>query len=337
MSTDDHTDCVTWLCDVTGASRATPGARVQSLWSGYGEIRRYALEGSVVRSVVVKEVRPPGALPSHPRGWEGPRSHARKLRSYDVERAWYKTWAPPADARCRMPEAYAADRDERGWRFALEDLNAAGFTERTQAPNAAELHACLRWLAELHARFMGDAEEAANDLWPVGTYWHLQTRPDELKAMPAGPLRDGAVAIDSRLSAARFQTLVHGDAKFANFCFTPRNNGAALHEATVAAVDYQYVGGGCGMKDVAYFLSCLDEATLADDAEALVYLYYHALEDALGRLKPEVDAAAVEAEWRALYPFAWADFERFLAGWAPGHGKLTGYSAEQTRKALAAL
>ena len=44
----------------------------------------------------------------------------------------------------------------------------------------------------------------------------------------------------------------------------------------------------------------------------------------------DVDTAALETEWRALYPFAWADFQRFLLGWSPGHRKLNSYSQRVT-------
>gem|GEM_PF-6732341 len=62
--------------------------------------------------------------------------------------------------------------------------------------------------------------------------------------------------VDRLLGQARFQTLVHGDAKHDNFCLAARANGAA-------AVDFQYVGRGPGIKDVAYFLaSCLTPSGL---------------------------------------------------------------------------
>ncbi|MEO0606545.1 MAG: choline kinase, partial [Myxococcota bacterium] len=110
-------------------------------------------------------------------------------------------------------------------------------------------------------------------------------------------------------------TLVHGDAKVANFCFG---------DAGVAAVDFQYVGGGCGLKDVAYFLgSCLDDAALRADAESWLVHYFRRL-----------DVPDVETAWRRVWPHAWADFERFLAGWAPDHWKRTGFAAEMTADAL---
>jgi hypothetical protein len=49
----------------------------------------------------------------------------------------------------------------------------------------------------------------------------------------------------------------------------------------------------------------------------------------------DTDFVALEAEWRQLLPFAWADFERFLIGWASEHYKLNGFMKEQTNIALA--
>jgi hypothetical protein len=114
--------------------------------------------------------------------------------------------------------------------------------------------------------------------------------------------------------------------------------GFAADGGGVAAVDFQYVGGGCGMKDVAYFLgSCLTEAECEARAGSLRGACFELLREALPLAEARVDADALEAEWRALEPFAWADFQRFLAGWSPGHWKMNGYSDRRTREVLAAL
>jgi aminoglycoside phosphotransferase (APT) family kinase protein len=249
----------------TGARRVIDVQPVQSLWSGYGEILRVGLEGGEHASVVVKHVRPPSMEGDH----AARRSHARKLRSYEVERAWYRHHAARCDDSCRVARCFAADRDDAGWLFVLEDLDAAGFPSRRRSLSDAEIDACLSWLASFHATFVHRAGETSPaDLWPQGTYWHLATRQDELEAMPRGALRDAATEIDTALEAGTHRTLVHGDAKTANFCFGP---------ASVAAVDFQYVGGGCGMKDVVYFFSCLGEARCERAAEGWLDTYFVAL------------------------------------------------------------
>jgi Ser/Thr protein kinase RdoA (MazF antagonist) len=159
-----------------------------------------------------------------------------------------------------------------------------------------ELDACLAWLASFHACFLG---EKPNGLWKVGTYWHLATRQEELAvtAKRDADLAARAPEIDRALNAARFRTFVHGDAKPANFCFGGDR---------VAAVDFQYVGGGVGVKDVAYLLHGEPNARRALDT------YFRLLRE---RLPSDVDGAALEEEWRALYPVAVTDFDRFLSGW----------------------
>lgn len=302
----------------TGASGILGSEMIQRLWSGYGSIVRYALEGGTVESVVVKHVSPPNGL-NHPRGWNTDLSHERKLKSYAVETAWYQDWAGRCDTSCRVPSCYGIESNECEVVLVLEDLDAAGFSGRRSRVTDAEAHLCLQWLAALHARFMG---ESPVGLWSTGCYWHLETRSDELQVL----LREDpelcacAEAIDAKLKAARFTTLVHGDAKLANFCFSKK-------EASVAAVDFQYVGRGCGMSDVAYFIgSCYDEAECEAKAPGMLEVYFQALRAELSRAHPAVDADAVEREWRNLYAVAWTDFHRFLKGWSPGHWKVHSYS-----------
>ena len=171
----------------------------------------------------------------------------------------------------------------------LEDLDAAGFELRKSELDMDGGKRCLRWLANLHARFMGMKPEG---LWQTGSYWHFETRPDELAAMAEGDLKNYAVAIDQRLTNCNYQTLVHGDAKVDNFCFS--SDGLA-----VAAVDFQYVGGGCCMKDVAYFISsCLNETDCERYEIMLLDYYFSELGEALKLSQCSIDIAAVEQEWR---------------------------------------
>lgn len=162
-------------------------------------------------------------------------------------------------------------------------------------------------------------------LWPVGTYWHLETRPDELEAMDDAELRAAANHIDRALTDCRFKTIVHGDAKLANFCFSKSGK-------DVAAVDFQYVGGGCGMKDVVYFLgSCMEERECEKRVPGLLDYYFTELEQSVDK---GVDFVALEKEWREMFAFAWTDFHRFLLGWMPGHWKVNRYSKKLTKEVL---
>jgi hypothetical protein len=309
------------LARATGASVVELGERVQSLWSGYGEIRRATLSGAMNASVIVKHVVPPKRAALGP---AETRSHRRKLRSYEVERAFYRAYAPRCGAGCRVPAALGARARDGQWLLVLEDLDAAGFDARRNRVSPAELQACLRWLAQFHATFLGEQPES---LWKVGTYWHLATRPDELRALTDPALRRAAPILDQRLSSARFRTLVHGDAKLQNFCFTKAGD-------DVAAVDFQYVGGGVGVKDVAYFLtSCLSSRELERDDGRYLDDYFSALRAAVDSRNAGVERASVEAEWRELYPFACADFCRFLRGWA-GNDSLDPYLERVTLDVL---
>ncbi len=314
-----------------GAQSVTLGARVQSLWGGYGEIRRVELSGSNTEHAILKHVLPPAEREL--RGDEQKlRSHRRKLRSYAVEHAFYRHFAERTDEACRVPALLHAEADANGFLFLFEDLDEAGFPGRRTHSNDAEITACLHWLAAFHARFMGIVPEG---LWKVGSYWHLATRPDELAALGGHALQRAAARIDERLSSARFRTLVHGDAKLENFCFSKTGD-------AVAALDFQYVGGGVGVKDVAYFLgSCVSPRACASDVPRWLAVYFSALRGELGRGQAaNLDPSALEAEWRELFPWAWVDFQRFLLGWAPSYAQNASndrYSEQLTADVLALL
>lgn len=308
----------------TGADTVALDQRLQSLWGGYGELWRGELtHGATVTRAVVKHVRPPPGDVS--------RSHRRKLRSYEVEHAFYERYAarcgePPI---CRVPRPIRLLHENGGWLFVLEDLDASGFSERRAHAQPADISATLRWLAGFHARFLGIEPDG---LWRVGTYWQLATRPDELGRMKHAALRRAAPAVDAALNAARFKTLVHGDAKLENVCF------ASARGADVALVDFQYVGGGVGVKDVAYFLSsCLSPRECESLVPAYLDDYFRALESAVAANAIDVDVRELEREWRALFPLAWIDFYRFLLGWAPGQLDDDPYSERLTSEVLARL
>jgi hypothetical protein len=317
-----------WVVQALGADLVVETERIQSLWSGYGEILRIRLSGDrCPEQVVVKRVSPPSQA-HHPRGWHSDRGHERKLRSYEVEHRFYRDFSQHCAPACRVPQLLAAHEGADEWVFVFEDLQVAGTPFLRTHLDKKGVGTCLSWLANFHATFLGVSPQG---LWPVGTYWHLDTRPDELEAMQDGALRNAASAIDARLKGAHIKTLVHGDAKVANFCFSGDN-------AEVAAVDFQYVGGGCGVKDVAYFLgSVLHGDALDLHADSWLDVYFENLADAVGLLHAHVDVSALEAEWRALYPWAWADFERFLDGWAPGHWKRSPYAQRLTNGVLRSL
>ena len=219
---------------IAGATKVAGVELMQHIWSGYGAIMRLTLAGGGPPTCVVKWIRPPMGRDDA--------SHRRKLRSYEVERAFYARFAPQLPPACRVPAIFGATEGDGEQLLVMEDLSAAGYGLRRRRCDRRELLACLDWLASFHAAFMSVEPEG---LWPVGTYWHLDTRAEELARMAEGPLKREARGLDLELKGARHQTLVHGDAKEANFCFGARG---------VAAIDFQYVGRGPGVRDVAYLL-----------------------------------------------------------------------------------
>jgi Ecdysteroid kinase-like family len=272
---------------------------LQELWSGFGSIVRYGLIGADVETVIVKHIKLPKRLKGT-KGRETPRSITRKVRSYGIESYWYKNWSMKGSKGCPMPKCYGIVNEQNSIVLILEDLAASGYSLKKQKLCLDGMKPCIEWLAHFHATYMG---KSTDGLWKVGTYWHLKTRPDEWHNLKDLRLKNAAVGIDQVLSQAQFKTLVHGDAKLENFCFSKDGK-------RVAAVDYQYVGGGCGMKDLAYFVgSCLEDSDCERYSSAILEHYFHTLSQALTQQHQMNDKiiSQIETEWRAMYPYAWVD------------------------------
>ena len=281
-----------FVIHATGAARVAQARPIQTLWGGYGQLLRAHLRGSPHETVIVKHVVAPRSPSQEDLG------HLRKLRSYRVEQAFYARYAERSPPGARVAAHVGQQHDNDNFVLVMEDLDAAGYDRRLRDPRDEALAACLAWLASFHAAFL---HERPVGLWEEGSYWHLATRPRELAAIAGTALHARAPDLDRRLRGARFRTLIHGDAKPANFCF-------GADGRAVAAVDFQYVGGGTGMRDVAYLLHGLPDRV----ASRALDTYFASLRAALAR---GVDLDALEGEWRALYPIALDDFERFVAGW----------------------
>jgi len=303
----------------TGASSLFVKEVIQELWSGYGKIIRVGLVNASVESVVIKHVQLPTDK-NHPRGWNTDIGHQRKVKSYAVETEWYETYSKNSTAR--LPKCLAIETQDDEVLMVLEDLDVAGYSLRKNTVTWEEITSCLGWLAQFHASYLGKTPEG---LWGVGTYWNLETRPQELAVLDDQRLKEAASVIDEKLSACEYKTFVHGDAKLANFCFGEAGQ--------VAGLDFQYVGGGCGMKDVAYFIgSCLNERECEHFEAQILDTYFEHLQSEIGERNE-----ALETEWRSLYRLAWADFHRFLKGWSPGHHKINSYSDRVTVEVINSL
>lgn len=297
---------------------------IQKLWNNYGDLSRVYLNGGEYSTVILKHAKIPSET-YHPKGFANNLSQQRKIKSYQVETSWYQDFNSNnlKDKNSLTAKCLGAFQEDGEFFILLEDLDQHGLAERPNQLSMNQLKVVLSWLASFHARHLNVSPK---NLWKVGTYWHLETRPDEIEIMEDQDLKTIAPLIDRKLSNCKFQTIVHGDAKLANFCFNK-------DLSQVAAVDFQYVGGGCGMKDLAYFVGSVfnEEQSKKHESEILEF-YFKEFEFFALKYHPQMNIKACVKEWRSLYHLAWADFHRFLKGWSPGHWKINTYSETVSKK-----
>jgi aminoglycoside phosphotransferase (APT) family kinase protein len=304
--------------EATGSDCNGKVNKLQSLWSGYGSILRCGVENYKHKSIIIKHI----SIPEIRTETTG---HLRKIKSYRVEAEWYKNYSEQSKLAAAMPSMLCCSNSGNNIFLVLEDLAEIGFTQKKNRVNIGQAKLCIEWLANFHARWM---TSAAEKLWEKGTYWHLDTRPDELAQLNDKKLQNAAAYIDRILDKCLFKTILHGDAKLDNFCFSANAD-------KVAAFDFQYTGLGCGMKDLVYLLGCIyDESQCETQNPAAIDYYFSILVPAVKKYCPELNAADIEHEWRKLFEMAWADFHRFYKAWSGGHWDSGCYSEKLSRKVI---
>lgn len=298
---------------------------LQALWSNYGGLYRVSNAGNT-QSAIVKwiDFNQPK---NHPKGWGNTEGHQRKIKSYQMEANFYEKYSLGLSNHVHLPQYLGSMAISNGMLMGLSDL-----AQQNLFPNLpvtpTRVKAVLKWLANFHGYFLNNP---AKKIWPIGSYWHLGTRIKEWEAMPNNKLKNAAKEIDNILHTSTYSTIIHGDAKWANFCFSS-------DEREVAGLDFQYVGKGCGIIDVMYFISSVYSGNeLEFNENELLNYYFKELQIITERLHPDIDFNLLKTEWIKLYPFAWADFTRFLQGWMPNHNKLTPYALKLTKQALSQI
>ena len=68
--------------------------------------------------------------------------------------------------------------------------------------------------------------------------------------------------------------------------------------------------------------------------EILLEFYLEQLAEALNKRQWQGKTSSLKQEYRRLYPYAWADFYRFLVGWNPKSWKVNQYIKDLTQQVL---
>ncbi|MCG7534012.1 ecdysteroid 22-kinase family protein [Pseudoalteromonas sp. OOF1S-7] len=296
----------------------------QVLWSGCGHIYKFTYQDTLL---VAKVATVPEQL-AHPHITQSQHSLRRKYHSYQKELNFYQHRAQWYIDACPMPEVVVLAEQNAVFIVVFKDFESQGYHN---VSNATPEHVAqmLEWLARFHA--IGLVRPVLTETEVQGNYWHLDTRPDEFARMATGKLKQCASAINQRLMACPFQTLIHGDAKLANFALSSQGVG-------VLGYDFQHIGKGVGVSDVMLLLTSLYcSRELQANVQICLDGYFAHLAQALAGHWPVTKIIALEKSWRALWPFVWADFQRFLLGWKPDHQKLTPYMLHQSELCLEQL
>lgn len=275
------------------------------LWAGMGHIYDVSLLGGQ-HHVIVKRVSP------QPRSQLRSIGDRRKADSYQVEASFYDSFAPRLinDHNLSIPRPYHV---ERGGEDGQQVTICMSRVEGRELHGTEAARATMSWLATLHAATWGEENADAmvsGGLQAVGSYWHLDTRPEEHENMSRkgweGRLYRAARAISDRLKRDDMQCIIHGDAKDANMLWKKCGNDDRIE---VSMYDFQYCGKAPPTVDLAYFLCVAAD----NDKEALLEFYHQELVLKL-ESSSNIDPPTL-SDLKESLSLAYCDFARFMCGW----------------------
>ncbi|CAI7617103.1 unnamed protein product [Penicillium crustosum] len=338
--------------------------KLQTLWAGYGQIcaitvratttkaaehlsKLYGVEPGIAGTtypLILKLISPPQKS-----GSTADEGHLRKMLSYEVEQYFYSEVVPQLGDDIAIAKCVASTRD-------MDD--AEGSSELKGLMATIMVRAALDWLAGFHSRSRGlvsasldeyvqppleessrrqsAGKDVGNGLWLNGGYTYLATRGKEYASLARDTDSEWSdvlcgVSGGSSLSVAEMVALfltpcgraiesyIHGDVKSENL-FTTTNGDK------VAFFDFQYVGLGLGVCDLAKLFTCSvplhmlvdgngsfsEQLSMCDGERGLLERYRMSL------LQDEESEESELYEWEAFkrhWETALVDWCRFQASW----------------------
>lgn len=208
------------------------------------------------------------------------------LNSYEIESRFYNTIAPQVRG-IRAPLVYwnHCDRFNAHFGMILENVARAppGTSLTDGQPNGftkEETSLIVLQMAHFHAQFWDHPRLNEFCVWDVGGYYtgrkrmafkeqveeHWQNVVKQLgTSLPQAPhpsmgarLQRNQQILNRLYEKPRLKTLIHGDFKISNIFlhkFPPSPSTQKRRETSVHVIDWQWVGRGAGVVDLAYFLA----------------------------------------------------------------------------------
>ena len=192
---------------------------------------------------------------------EASRHIAKLVRNYELEVSWYRDLSAETPVNC--PHCYHAEIDENGVDFALllDDRAPASQGDQLSGADLQSCKAAISEMANLHAAHW-NSESLQQYEWLAYGAANKELVRNMLPALYGGfseryadRLDQDILQMGTQLVAnidayldwkGTAQAIVHGDFRLDNLLFSANGN--------VCVVDWQTVGIGCPLADLAYFI-----------------------------------------------------------------------------------